>query len=258
MSEVIKYKEIPIGNYVLAGNCMLEDSELEQSVIAQIDDARDLLFDKGLIGKLPDQPAHGNICVRLPELLNECLKLRYWNKLFPRFLGEPYYYNSEFRDALIVTASQTGGKKVLTPTDYVVILHYDPTRNLALKVGQASGSSEVPTLASVLKQAVDITDSDPPYEDKEHIFNINCVAHGHDASIWRNYKKLGLPATSDKVAYGTPEMHTEVERLFKETSVRETKAFVMLGHKGGIVSFAEDPKTAAQLLIDLKQLAEKN
>ena len=52
------------------------------------------------------------------------------------------------------------------------------------------------------------------------------------------------PATEPDVPYGTPEMAREVQRLFRETDVRNWKIFAMAGHRDGIVAFGHDFREA--------------
>ncbi len=257
MSKVVKYREIPLGDFSI--NPISETIvQLHKATISQIDTARDMLFGEGLIGRINGQPAHGNICMRIPEELRNYIIHFVWGKFFKEYHLE-YTATHGFQNGFFVTASQTGDKKDLTPEDYVVILHYSPKGNYALRVGQQSGSSEVPTLAAVLMESTQqIPPSEAPFDVLAEVFDINAVAHGHDRSIWMSYKRLGLPSTKENVLYGTPEMCAEVRRLFKETNVMNLGAFVMLGHKNGVVAFEKDPIKAAQRLIDLKNLAEKN
>jgi hypothetical protein len=46
------------------------------------------------------------------------------------------------------------------------------------------------------------------------------------------------------VPYGTPEMAREVQRLFRETDVRNWNIFAMAGHGDGIVAFGRDFREA--------------
>ncbi len=71
--------------------------------------------------------------------------------------------------------------------------------------------------------------------------------HGHDEDLWRSVRERGV-ATGADVVYGTPEMAREVQRLFRETDVRERKIFAMAGHRDGIVAFGEDFQEALAAL----------
>ncbi|OLE70214.1 MAG: hypothetical protein AUG74_07845 [Bacteroidetes bacterium 13_1_20CM_4_60_6] len=57
-----------------------------------------------------------------------------------------------------------------------------------------------------------------------------------------------VPTTPEKVEYGTPEMACAVRGLFDNTDVRKKKIFLMAGHKGGVMAFGRDLRSAfAQL-----------
>lgn len=232
--EVVKYTNIQIG-----------DCLVEWATLRDLNEARSKLFSEGLIGKLPDQPAHGNISMLLPCSIRNDLLGSYKTELRKHLdLEQQGLFNNTF----IITATGTGGLETLTKTDFVVVLHYDPKTNTAYVVGEKGSSSEVPTHASVYKHAKELQPNE----------RITSVAHGHNEMIWSRYLDLKLPSTSEKIPYGDPRMDEQIgilpsyhQRIFKK------RAFVMLGHENGVVSFAENPKTAAEILINLKQLKIK-
>jgi len=232
--EVVKYKEVTIGDYLV-----------DEVTLTPLNIARAKLFKNGLIGKLPGQPAHGNISMRLPSDQRNRL-LRTYETRLKGYLDEQ---RGLFDNAFIITATRTGELENLVCSNFVIVLHYDPKTNTAYVVGQEGSSSEVPTHASVYKHA----------EKLQPNRKIESVAHGHNKSIWSRYAELGLPSTSESIPYGDPRMDEQIESLpVCNQRIFEKRAFVMLGHKNGVVSFGKDPDEAAQRLIDLKTLAEKN
>jgi len=71
--------------------------------------------------------------------------------------------------------------------------------------------------------------------------------HVHAPMLWQEAALLRLPTTDSAVAQGTPAMSAEVQRLFEQTNVQETKLFAMGGHEDGLVTFgptAEEAGTA--------------
>ena len=76
---------------------------------------------------------------------------------------------------------------------------------------------------------------------------VRAVTHGHDSKLWRNLRERGI-ATGSDVAYGTPAMAEEVERLFRETDVQSRKIFAMAGHVDGIVAFGRNFDEALAVL----------
>jgi hypothetical protein len=79
--------------------------------------------------------------------------------------------------------------------------------------------------------------------------HIRCVLHAHSPSLWRRARQLRLPTTDPRVAYGTPEMAREVQRLFRETAVVERQIMAMGGHEDGILTFGRSPEEAGQVLL---------
>jgi len=79
--------------------------------------------------------------------------------------------------------------------------------------------------------------------------NIRFVFHVHSPEIWKNAERLDILKTRDDVEYGTSEMVKEVERLFRETDVREKNIFATGGHKDGIFSFGNDSRITGSVLL---------
>ncbi len=99
----------------------------------------------------------------------------------------------------------------------------DFTRNWLRYEGRARPSAESLTHAAIYGVAPEVC----------------VVAHAHDRRLWRSLQEQG-PATNAAVAYGTPAMAWEVQRLFRETDVGERKIFAMAGHEDGIVAFGRN------------------
>ena len=122
--------------------------------------------------------------------------------------------------AFHVTGSGTGGKADLSPGDCAKVTGYDFERNWLRCEGENVASSESLTHAAVYEAAPET----------------GAVIHCHALELWNAL--LGrAPTTRPTVDYGTPAMAREVQRLFATTDVRETKLFVMAGHREGLVSF---------------------
>jgi L-ribulose-5-phosphate 4-epimerase len=135
-----------------------------------------------------------------------------------------------------ITASGTGGRAQLSLGDYAVVTAYDFAGNWLRCEGAATASSESLTHAAVYV-------SDP---------QSRAVIHCHEQRLWRELLECG-PATSGDVEYGTPEMAYEVQRLFRETNVREAQLFAMAGHADGIVAFGASVDGALSAI--MRQLA---
>ena len=134
-------------------------------------------------------------------------------------------------DSFYITGSGTGARAALTLQDYAKVTAYDFERNWLRCEGQAIASAESLTHAAVYFMANDA----------------RVVLHGHDDRLWESLRQRGA-TTSIEVAYGTPEMAREVQRLFLKTNVRAAKIFAMAGHTNGIVSFGRNfPEALAAL-----------
>jgi ribulose-5-phosphate 4-epimerase/fuculose-1-phosphate aldolase len=82
--------------------------------------------------------------------------------------------------------------------------------------------------------------------------HIGAIVHGHSLSLWEKYKDA-LPTTRPEVAYGTPEMALEFQRLYRDTAFRSERVAVMAGHEEGIISFGFSLEQAANRLLDLAE-----
>ncbi len=109
---------------------------------------------------------------------------------------------------------------------------YDFKRNWLRSEGAAIASSESLTHAAV-------------YESDA---KAGAVIHCHDSQLWAALLNQA-PTSSKAVEYGTPEMASEVTRLFKATDVKSRKILVMAGHEGGIVAFGRDLEGAFAVLM---------
>lgn len=135
-----------------------------------------------------------------------------------------------------ITGSGTGVLHSLGLHDYAKVMAWDFERNWLRCEGRLIASAESLTHAAVY--AMDA--------------QTRLVVHGHARALWRVLLERGA-ATAMGVPYGTPEMASEVQRLFRETDLRTTKLFAMAGHTDGIVAFGEDfRETLATLMATAK------
>lgn len=137
------------------------------------------------------------------------------------------------RRSFLITATQTSGKERVGLEDFVVVERYDFRRNEVRSHGCQEPSSESMTHGAIYDQGP----------------NIRCVLHAHSPDLWRQARSLRLPTTDPAVAYGTPEMAREVQRLFRESAVAERQMLAMGGHEDGILAFGRSPEETGQILI---------
>jgi len=79
---------------------------------------------------------------------------------------------------------------------------------------------------------------------------IQSVVHVHNDALWVRLKGQ-IPTTDPRVAYGTPAMAHEFERLLRQTEFGETGIAVMAGHEGGLISTGSDIGEATERLLSL-------
>lgn len=133
----------------------------------------------------------------------------------------------------IISGSQTGKLPNVTASDYSLVTSFNPTQNCLTCQGMRKASSESLTHGVIYAH-------DPA---------VGAVIHVHNSQLWEGLLDR-VPSTRAKVAYGTPEMAEETQRLFQESKLSQVKIFAMGGHEDGIVSFGEDLQIAYRVLID--------
>lgn len=131
-----------------------------------------------------------------------------------------------------ITGSATGGKPELTLADCARVVAYDFDKNWLRYEGSAIPSSESLTHAALYESGA----------------KAGSVIHCHDSKLWAALLNQA-PTSSKAVDYGTPEMASEVARLFKITGVQSRKILAMAGHEGGIVAFGKDIEEAFAVLM---------
>jgi ribulose-5-phosphate 4-epimerase/fuculose-1-phosphate aldolase len=174
---------------------------------------RRILWQLGLIGQDPERYGgygFGNISRRLPP-----------------------YNAPENRRLFVISGSQTGHLQELASTGYTTVREYDASLNRVVAAGPIKPSSESLTHGSV-------------YNANN---NIRVILHVHSPTIWRCASVLNIPATDEHVAYGTPAMAQEVERLFIDADYLDTGVFVMGGHEDGVIAFGRTADEAGSVLI---------
>lgn len=142
-------------------------------------------------------------------------------------------------DQFIISGTQTGHIKHLSPEHFCLIVKAEPHKNRLQSRGLCKPSSESMTHATVYVQ-----------DD-----TIQAVIHAHSPEIWKHTAELELPHTGADVPYGTVEMAIAVEQLFQSGKLTETSLFTMLGHEDGVVAFGSSVQEAAWELIKYLSLA---
>jgi len=134
----------------------------------------------------------------------------------------------------IISGTQTGHIAHTDEKHYARVTTCDIGANRVVCEGPVQASSEALTHAAIYAL-------DP---------GIRAVVHVHDAGLWRALIDR-IPTTSRVIAYGTPEMAREFQRLYADTDFRMRGIAVMGGHDEGIVSFGKDINQAADRILHL-------
>lgn len=142
--------------------------------------------------------------------------------------------DSEF----IITGSQTGHLNYLESKHFSLIKQADTESNWVVSYGLIKPSSEALTHAAVYQ-------ANP---------EINSIIHVHSPEIWNLSHTLKLACTDPSTDYGTAEMAQQVFNLINPHPLSEG-IFSMLGHRDGIVSYAQSIEKAAFLLLKTYSLA---
>jgi ribulose-5-phosphate 4-epimerase/fuculose-1-phosphate aldolase len=155
---------------------------------------------------------------------------RYDNVGFGNISQRLYAHGNQF----IISGTQTGHIANLGPEHYCLILKAEPQQNQLESCGLCKPSSESLTHASIYAQNPDI----------------QAIIHAHSPEIWKHTTALNLPHTSASVPYGTVEMASAVEQLFKSGSLERSSLFTMLGHEDGVIAFGTNMQETALELIN--------
>ncbi len=140
------------------------------------------------------------------------------------------------RGRFIISGTQTGHLEELSSEHFALVTAWDIGNNSVTSSGAVEPSSESMTHAAIY-------DLDA---------GIRAVVHTHSHELWVALNGR-LPTTKDDVAYGTPQMAKEFERLFEVAGFRSDGVAVMAGHQDGLISIGQDLQEAAERILVLHQ-----
>ena len=136
----------------------------------------------------------------------------------------------------LISGTQTGHLPVTDESHYSLVTDCDIQANVVRCSGPVQASSEAMTHASIYA----LGDA------------IGAVVHAHNADLWQRY--LGeLPTTDPDIAYGTPDMARDLDRLYRLEGLREAGVAVLAGHDEGLISFGTTIEEAATRMLELLQ-----
>lgn len=186
----------------------------EPALVCVLNAWRQVLRALGLIGQDPARYGglgFGNMSRRLGN---------------PRHAASPHF---------LISGTQTGHLRQLGAEHYARVRECHTQNNRILADGPIRPSSEALTHGAIYA-------AEP---------ELGYVFHVHAPAIWHQAPALGIELTAADVPYGTPEMATEVQRLFSETDVRRSGAFAMGGHEDGVISFGTSAEAAGCIMVSL-------
>ncbi len=135
--------------------------------------------------------------------------------------------------AMLITGTQTSGLANIGLSHLCVVDEYDYHRSRVCSQGVAEPSSETMTHGAIY-------DLSPA---------IRFVFHAHSPMIWQRARSLRIPTTDPRIAYGTPQMALDVQRLFGGSTLSATRILAMGGHEDGIIVFGHTAEEAGQVLV---------
>ena len=132
------------------------------------------------------------------------------------------------RRGFLITGSQTGGLASLALEHFAHVRAYSLRENRVESEGSVMPSSESMTHGA--------------FYDLSPV--VRYVFHVHAPAIWVHAKGLGLPISDPSIGYGTSEMGWEVQRLYRTTSLADTRIMAMGGHTDGVIGFGRSAEEA--------------
>ena len=141
-----------------------------------------------------------------------------------------------FGGLFLISGTQTGHLPATNEQHYSLVTDCDIRSGIVRCSGPIQASSEALTHAAIYNLGD----------------GIGAVVHVHSPELWRRYKGR-LPTTDPDVAYGTPDMAHEFDRLYRVGGLKEAGVAVMAGHEDGLVSFGTTLEEAATRMLDLLQ-----
>ncbi|NJK99075.1 MAG: class II aldolase/adducin family protein [Spirulinaceae cyanobacterium RM2_2_10] len=122
----------------------------------------------------------------------------------------------------LISGTQTGHLPTLTAEHYTTVTAFDLDANWLACRGPIQASSESLTHATLYAIAP----------------TIQAIIHVHHRALWEHLRDR-VPTTAHDCPYGTPEMAHEMQRLYRDSDLPQSRLLVMAGHAEGMISFGE-------------------
>ncbi len=131
------------------------------------------------------------------------------------------------RNSFFISGSATGDVVEFSEKHISLVTDFDIKKNSLNCIGPAKASSESLSHAIIYKLLPEI----------------QAVIHVHSSTLWNSFQNK-LPTTNPSVAYGTPEMAGEIQKLLKNND----GIIIMGGHEEGIISYGQNFSSAFSLI----------
>lgn len=139
-------------------------------------------------------------------------------------------------DLFLISGTQTGHLPATDERHYSLVTDCDIRSNIVRCSGPVQASSEAMTHAAIYALSG----------------AIGAVVHVHSAELWQ--RSLGkLPTTDPDVAYGTPDMARELDRLYRMEGFKDAGVAVLAGHEEGLISIGGTLEQAAQRVLRIHE-----
>lgn len=154
--------------------------------------------------------------------------IRWRQKLFAAgLIGHDSVHNVDFGNMsiradtasqFIITGTQTGHIKSLESKHLSLVTGWELAKNSLNAKGLVQASSESLSHAAFYETSADI----------------GAVVHIHSTTSWQQLLER-VPTTPKSIAYGTPAMAFELQRLYQESELSINGIAAMAGHEGGLI-----------------------
>lgn len=138
-------------------------------------------------------------------------------------------------NSFVISGNSTGNLRLLGPEHFAIVTAVDLAANRITCRGPIRASSESMTHAALYAL-------DPA---------IGAVVHVHSATLWEALRDE-VPTTAAEVAYGTPAMARELQRLYRESDLCERRIAVMGGHFEGLVTTGQSIAEATLRILEYR------
>jgi len=139
-------------------------------------------------------------------------------------------------DLFLISGTQTGHLPATDERHYSLVTDCDIRSNIVRCSGPVQASSEAMTHAAIYALGG----------------AIGAVVHVHSEELWQ--RNLGkLPTTDPDVAYGTPDMASELDRLYRMEGFKDAGVAVLAGHEEGLISIGRTLEQAAQRVLRIHE-----